>query len=171
MNRRWLALATSLGIFAADRGTKWMVESTFDFFDTKTVIPGFFNLVRSENPGVAFGIFSDTVSHNRTLALVTVSVIAIVVLAALLWKIEKQDRYTAAGISFIFGGALGNVFDRVRSGRVTDFVDLYYGSYHWYIFNLADAAICTGAVLLILGMFLVKQDSDGKAMKRSEAGA
>lgn len=166
MNRRWLALATSLGIFGLDRWTKWLIESRFDFFDTKTVIPGFFNLVRSENPGVAFGIFADTVSHNRTLALVSVSVVAIIVLASLLWKIDKQDRYTAAGISLIFGGALGNVFDRVRSGRVTDFVDLYWGDYHWYIFNLADAAICIGAGLLILSMLF-----NDRAMKRSEAGA
>ena len=97
MNRRWLALATSLGIFGVDRWTKWLIESRFDFFDTTAVIPGFFNLVRSENPGVAFGIFSDTVSHNRTLALVSVSLIALVVMASLLWKIDKQDRHSAAG--------------------------------------------------------------------------
>lgn len=166
MNRRGLALATSLGIFGLDRWTKWLIESRFDFFDTTTVIPGFFNLVRSENPGVAFGIFSDTVSHNRTLALVSVSLVALVVMASLLWKIDKQDRYSAAGISLIFGGALGNVFDRVRFGRVTDFIDLYVASYHWYIFNLADAAICIGAGFLILSITL-----SGKATKQSEAGA
>jgi signal peptidase II len=166
MNRRWLALATSLGIFALDRGTKWLVETRLESWDTVPVIPNFMNVVRSENPGVAFGIFADTVSQNRTLALVVMSMLAICVLAWLLWRIEKHDRYTAAGIALIFGGALGNVFDRVRSGRVTDFIDVYAGTYHWYVFNLADAAICTGAGLLILGMFLAE-----RAVKRREAGA
>ena len=166
MNRRWLALATSLGIFVLDRGTKWLVETRLDSSDTEPVIPGFMNIVRSENPGVAFGIFADTVSQYRTQALVVMSMLAICVLAWLLWRIEKHDRYTAAGISLIFGGALGNVFDRVRSGRVTDFIDVYSGTHHWYVFNLADAAICTGAGLLILGMFLAERTA-----KRSEAGA
>ena len=76
------------------------------------------------------------------------------ILAAMLWRIDRQDRLTAAGLSLIFGGALGNVFDRVRSGTVTDFLDFYSGGHHWYTFNLADAAICTGAGLLILSMLL-----------------
>jgi signal peptidase II len=166
MNRRWLALATSLGIFGLDRGTKWLVETRLEAWDTKPVIPGFMNIVRSENPGVAFGIFADAVSQYRTTALVLMSMLAICVLAWLVWRIEKHDRLTAAGIALIFGGALGNVFDRVRSGRVTDFIDVYAGTWHWYIFNVADAAICVGAGLLILGMFLTE-----RALKRSEAGA
>ena len=172
MTRRWLALSTALGIFALDRGTKWLVETRFESWDTKPIIPGFMNIVRSENPGVAFGIFADTVSQYRTLALVALSMLAICILAWLLWKIERHDSYTAAGISLIFGGALGNVFDRVRSGHVTDFIDLYSGSYHWYVFNLADTAICIGAGLLILGMFLQERDVKRRnAIKETGAGA
>ena len=157
MTRRLLALGTALSVFGLDRGTKWMVETRLDTWDTKVLIPGMLNIIHSENPGIAFGIFQDSVSQNRTLALVSLSVVAVLILAWLLWRIDRQDRYTAIGITLIFGGALGNVFDRVRSGRVTDFVDFYIGTWHWYTFNLADAAICTGAGLLILGMFLAEK--------------
>ncbi|HXJ41648.1 MAG TPA: signal peptidase II [Bryobacteraceae bacterium] len=157
MTRRFLALAAALGVFGLDRGTKWLVETRFDTWDTKPLIPGLLNIIHSENPGIAFGIFQDGISHNRTLALVAMSIIAVGVLAWLLWRIDRQDRYTAAGITLIFGGALGNVFDRIRTGQVTDFIDFYTGSYHWYTFNLADAAICIGAGLLILGMFLAEK--------------
>jgi len=154
MTRRIMALLTAAGVFAADRWTKWIVETSFGTWDTKAVIPGFFNIIHSQNPGVAFGIFADNSSHQRTLALVGLSVVAILVLAWMLWRIERQDRYTATGLSLIFGGAIGNVYDRAHAGTVTDFLDFYAGSYHWYTFNLADTAICIGAGLLILSMIL-----------------
>ncbi|MDE3195452.1 MAG: signal peptidase II [Acidobacteriota bacterium] len=150
MNRRLTALLISAVVFALDRWSKFEVEQHFTAFDTRTVIPGFFNLIRSENPGVAFGIFADSASHSRTPALVLMSAAAIAVLAFLLWKIERQDNLTAVGLSLIFGGALGNVYDRVRSGVVTDFLDFYAGSYHWYTFNLADSAIALGAAFVVL---------------------
>jgi len=149
---RMVALLTALGVFAADRLSKWEIEKNFTAIDSKTVIPGFFNLVRSENPGVAFGILAGSTSHTRTAMLVVLSIAALLVLAFMLWKIDRQDRYTAAGLSLIFGGAIGNVYDRVRAGVVTDFLDFYAGSYHWYTFNLADTSICIGAGLLIISM-------------------
>jgi signal peptidase II len=152
MKRRLFALIVAVGVFGLDRWSKWLVESNMTALDTKVVIPHFFNIVRAENPGIAFSILADGASRSRTFLLAGVSVVAILVLAAMLWKIERQDRATSIGLSLIFGGALGNVYDRVRSGRVTDFLDFYSGSYHWYTFNLADSAICIGAGLLILSM-------------------
>ena len=152
--RRVAAFLTAGGVFALDRFSKWLVETRFGPYDTKTVIPGFFNIVRSENPGVAFGIFASEPSHSRAPLLIAVSVIAVVVLAAMLWRINRQDGYTTMGLALIFGGALGNVFDRIRGGAVTDFLDFYAAGWHWYTFNIADASICTGAGLLILGMLL-----------------
>lgn len=148
------AFLTAGGVFALDRCSKWLVETHVNFEDTKTVIPHFFNIVRSENPGVAFGIFAGDPSHSRTPLLIAVSIIAVVILAAMLWRIDRQDGYTASGLALIFGGALGNVFDRIRGGAVTDFLDFYAASWHWYTFNIADASICIGAGLLILGMLL-----------------
>ena len=121
-------------------------------FDTKVLFPGFLNVVNSQNPGVAFGIFAESASKYRTAALVVFSLIAVAVLAAMLWRVERVDRRTAAGLALIFGGAVGNVFDRIRSGMVTDFLDFYVGTVHWYTFNLADSAICVGAGLLLLSM-------------------
>lgn len=152
MPRRVTAFLLAIAVFALDRWTKWMVETGFTDSDVKSVIPGFFNIVRSENAGVAFGILQSSTSQFRTPILIALSVIAVLLLAIMLWRIEKLDTPSAFGLALIFGGAMGNVFDRLRVGRVTDFLDFYAGSYHWYTFNLADASICTGAGLLLLSM-------------------
>jgi signal peptidase II len=148
----WLALILSLAVFALDRWTKFLVETRLSFWDTKHVIPGFFDIVRSQNPGVAFGLFAQSSFRFRTAILIGFSVIAIAILALLLTRIRRWDRPTGLGVALVFGGALGNVYDRVHSGMVTDFLDFYLGTYHWYTFNIADTAICTGAGLLILSM-------------------
>ena len=148
----WLALVLSLSVFAVDRWTKYIVETTVSFWDTKVVIPGFFNIVRSQNPGVAFGLFAQSNVRFRTAILIGFSVLAVVILAVLLTRIRRWDRATGLGVALVFGGALGNVYDRIRAGMVTDFLDFYHGTYHWYTFNVADTAICTGAGLLILSM-------------------
>jgi len=148
------AFTIALGVFALDRWSKWMVEAQFTGEDTKTVSPGFFNIVRSENPGIAFGMFQNGGSHSQTLILIAFSIVAVLLLAGMLWRIDRLDTPSATGLALIFGGAIGNVFDRIRAGRVTDFLDFYAGSYHWYTFNVADASICTGACLLILGILL-----------------
>jgi signal peptidase II len=152
--RRALAFLAAGGVFALDRCSKWLVETRFGPYDTKTVIPGFFNIVRSENPGVAFGIFAGQTTQSRTPLLIAVSILAVAVLATMLWRIERRDGYATAGLALIFGGALGNVFDRIRGGAVTDFLDFYAASWHWYTFNIADASICLGAGLLIVSMLL-----------------
>ena len=154
--RRIVAFLIAIGVFGLDRWTKWIVETQFSAYDTatKTVIPGFFNIVRSQNPGVAFGIFADTSSGSRTPLLIGLSILAVLLLAGMLWRIDRLDSLSATGLALIFGGAMGNVFDRVTMGSVTDFLDFYAGTYHWYTFNVADASICTGAGMLILSMLL-----------------
>ena len=158
---RAAAALVAIGVFAADRCSKSMIETHLAPDSVKAVIPGFFNLVRSENPGVAFSMLADDGGRWHTPALVLLSVIAILILAAMLWKIDRLDRPSAVGLSLIFGGAVGNVYDRVRSGAVTDFLDFYVGTHHWYIFNLADSAICVGAGLLLLSMFMTRNHEDG----------
>ncbi|MDQ1470430.1 MAG: signal peptidase [Bryobacterales bacterium] len=160
-DRRLIAFVTAIGVFAADRWSKSIVENRFDASDTKIVIPGFFNIVRSSNPGVAFGILSDNTSHQRTFLLVAVSIVAVLILAFMLWRVENQDRSTIAGLALIFGGALGNVYDRAVAGTVTDFLDFHAGAWHWYVFNLADSAICIGAGLLILSMLISNRKESG----------
>jgi signal peptidase II len=161
--RRIVAFLIALGVFGLDRWTKWIIQTRFSAYDTKTVIPGFFNIVRSENPGVAFGMFADSSSASRTPILIGLSIAAVVLLAGMLWRIDRLDAFSAAGLALIFGGAMGNVFDRVRLGSVTDFLDFYTGAYHWYTFNIADASICTGAGLLILSMLKSHKHGEARA--------
>jgi signal peptidase II len=163
MRRRLPALLIALGVFVLDRWSKWQVEHSFGAFDRKVVIPGFFDIIHSENPGVAFGIFAENTSHSRTPLLVILSIVAILVLAGMLWKIDRQDNLTSTGLALIFGGAIGNVYDRVSAGSVTDFLDFYTGSYHWYTFNLADSAICVGAGLLIISMLSTNRKKEADA--------
>ncbi len=161
--RRIVAFALALGVFALDRWSKWLIETHLNAYDTKTAIPGFFNIVRSENPGVAFGMFADTASQSRTPVLIALSAGAGLLLAGMLWRMDRLDTPSAAGLALIFGGAMGNVFDRIRVGSVTDFLDFYVGSHHWYTFNVADASICTGAGLLILSMLLSRRHREARA--------
>lgn len=155
--RRIAAFAIALSVFAADRWSKWMILTHLEPDGMRPVIPGFFNLVRSENPGVAFGIFADGSGLWHTPALVLLSIVATVILAVMLWRIDRLDGWSAVGLSLIFGGAAGNVYDRVRAGAVTDFLDFYLRGYHWYVFNLADSAICVGAGLLLASMFFTRK--------------
>ena len=142
-------------VFALDRWTKWLVESRFGPWDIKVVIPGFFNIVHSENPGVAFGIFSEGATPARTLGLVGITIAAVGVLGWMMWK--SNDRISSLAFALITGGALGNLYDRITAGAATDFLDFFAGRYHWYTFNLADSAICIGAGLLILTMMTTRR--------------
>lgn len=157
------AAAIALGVFALDRWSKWLVEKSLDFESVNVVIPGFFNIVRAGNTGVAFSMFAEGSGKWHTPALITLSLGAIAVLAMMLWKIHRMDRISAIALSLVFGGAIGNVYDRVAAGAVTDFLDFYVGTYHWYTFNVADVAICTGAGLLLLSMFLSRGQQEAKA--------
>lgn len=139
-------------VFALDRWSKYLVETRIAPYESHVVIPGFFDIVNSRNTGVAFGIFANAASPYRGGLLIAFSLGALVLLGWLLWRNRHIDRYSSVAIALIFGGAAGNVFDRLRLGSVTDFLDFYVGSYHWYTFNLADTAISVGAGLLLLGM-------------------
>jgi signal peptidase II len=139
-------------VLAADRFTKWLVDSYVSATDTIHVIPGCFDIVHSQNRGVAFGILNDSTSEWRTAALVLLSMAAVVFIGVLLWRPEKLDRRSLWGLALVLGGAAGNVFDRLMWGRVTDFLEWYIGDYHWPTFNLADSAIVIGSGLLILDM-------------------
>jgi signal peptidase II len=114
------------------------------------VIRGFFNIVHVENPGAAFGIFAQG-SH---LLLVGISVVVMCVVALMLWKQSPGHPLVEIGLALVFGGALGNFWDRAFRGTVTDFLQFFFGSYEFPSFNVADTAINVGAALLILDLLL-----------------
>lgn len=141
-----------------DQMSKWLVAQRITLHDSIDVVPGFFRLTHVQNQGAAFGLFSDSTSEWKVAMLILFSVAALAVVSALLWKNGNAMNATAIALSLVFGGALGNLWDRVSSGRVIDFLDIYYGSHHWPAFNLADSAIVIGALLLLSEIFLAPQE-------------
>jgi signal peptidase II len=143
-------------VVALDRLTKWLIESRVSFLDTYRIIPGFFDIVRSENRGVAFGLFNDSTSEWRTTVLVLLSIAAVIGVSIVLWRPDRLDRPSRWGFALILGGAAGNVVDRMLWGRVTDFLLFYFRDYQWPAFNVADSAIVIGSGLLALGLIRPK---------------
>jgi signal peptidase II len=156
---RLKAYGTALGVLALDRTSKWIVESNVSAQDTVRVIPGLFNIVRSENRGIAFGILNDSTYEWRTTLLIVLSAAAVVFVAAMLWNAQRLDRYSLWGLTLILGGAAGNVLDRAVWGRVTDFLDFYVSEYHWHTFNVADSAIVIGSGLLLIDLLRPKKQA------------
>jgi signal peptidase II len=156
---RLKAYGAALAVFALDRFSKWLIESHVSFTDTFRIIPGFFDIVHSENRGVAFGLFNDGATNWSTGLLSLFALIAVLVIAALLWNGARLDRLSLAGLSLILGGAAGNLFDRIVWGHVTDFLEFYIGDYHWPTFNLADSAIVIGSGLLLIELLRAKRQT------------
>jgi signal peptidase II len=145
-------------IVLCDRTTKSLVAQKIAVSDSVDVIPGVFRLTHVQNQGAAFGLFADSPSEWKVAMLILFSVAALAVVSALLWKNGNALNATAIALSLVFGGALGNLWDRVASGRVIDFLDFYFGSHHWPAFNIADSAIVVGALLLLSEIFLAPQE-------------
>jgi signal peptidase II len=140
-------------IVTCDRMTKWLVSQKITLHDSIDVIPGIFRLTHVQNQGAAFSLFAESVSPYRTALLVAVSVAALVFISLMLWKRRGGFSVTTLALSLIMGGAMGNLWDRIVDGKVTDFLDFYLGSHHWPPFNIADSAIVIGALLLLTRMF------------------
>ena len=151
--------ARSAAIIAAvvllDRVTKWIIRTRVSGFDMIPVIPGFFNIVHTENPGAAFGVLSDSNFLWRRLLLIGVSVAVMAIIGAMLWRTPASSMSTlmSIGLALVFGGALGNLWDRALTGTVTDFLQFFFGSYEFPSFNAADSSISVGACLLLLDLW------------------
>jgi len=144
----WAVIAAA--VFVADQLTKAAVEASIPEHTTVVVVPHFLNLVHTKNAGAAFGLFSESPSAWKTVLLICVSSLLLAMVIGVVWRNQHFRRVAGVGLALILGGALSNLFDRIRFGRVLDFVDVYYGGYHWYTFNLADAAIVVGAGFLVI---------------------
>ncbi|HML15525.1 MAG TPA: signal peptidase II [Bryobacteraceae bacterium] len=167
--------ARSAAIIAAlvlvDRATKWIIRTRVSGFDIIPVIPGFFNIVHTENPGAAFGFLSDTTFPWRRLLLVGISVAVMAIIGWMLWRAPASDPHMSAlmrtGLALVFGGALGNLWDRALVGTVTDFLQFFFGSYEFPSFNAADSAITIGAGLLLLDLWRTR----GREMTGKQSSA
>lgn len=144
----WIALV----IVVVDQITKAIVRSQFELHEGVLVIPGFFNLTRVHNTGAAFGMLNAVDFPFKTVALSVVAACALAGLAFFAATLPAVQWLSRLGIALIIGGAAGNLIDRIALGYVTDFVDLYWQGWHFWAFNVADAAITVGVALMILDM-------------------
>lgn len=159
-------LFVTLGILVADQWTKHLVEVQLPRGASEPVISGFLNLVHVRNTGVAFGLFASD-GGSTSWVLTALGLVALAAVSIYFLWTPVRDRLLLTALALVAGGAVGNLLDRVMAGSVTDFVDVYVGSYHWPAFNVADSAITVGIVLMILDTF---RHRPGKADETGAAG-
>ena len=152
----------ALLVVLLDRFSKLAIERNLSLHDSISLIPGFFRLTHIENRGAAFGLFADSPSEWKIAGLVLFSLVALVIVATLLWKNSHSMTTTGVGLSLILGGAIGNLWDRLVSGHVVDFLLFYIGQYKWPAFNVADSAIVIGAGLLVFEILFTKSPAHEK---------
>ena len=145
-------LLVSLGVLVLDQWTKWLVEVHLPDHTAHPIVPGFLNLTHVRNTGVAFGLFaSDGGGTGWLLTLLGLGALAAV--GIYFWLAHHRDRSLLVALALVVGGAVGNLIDRVASGAVTDFIDVYVGRHHWPSFNVADSAISIGILLMAVDSF------------------
>jgi len=152
----------ALLVLFLDRAAKLAVANNISLHDTIPVIPGFFRLTHVENRGAAFGLFADSPSEWKITMLVVFSIVALAIVSVLLWRSSHSMRTTGIGLALILGGAVGNLWDRLLSGRVVDFLLFYVGPHQWPAFNVADSAIVIGAGLLVIEILFAKTPAPEK---------
>jgi signal peptidase II len=143
-------------VLLIDQGTKYLVYSNLELYQSVEVINGFFHITFIENKGAAHGIL-----QNMTWLFISVTVVAI---AAMIYVLKKSNsKWLSVSLSILIGGATGNLLDRVfREGRVVDFMDFYFGSYNYAIFNLADSSVVIGTILLSIYILFIYKDPKKK---------
>ncbi len=153
MNRRLLYFFFILTILIADQLTKAIVAQKIALLDSKTIIPGFFNLTHIRNRGAIFGFFSQSESQLLYIILMLASLTALGLVVFYFFKTPASEIFMKISLSLILAGALGNLIDRIFRGYVVDFLDFYIKKLHWPSFNVADASITIGAILVIFIFF------------------
>ena len=156
MKRRKFYFLLIFILIAADQLTKAIVAQKIPFLNSRTVIPGFFNLTQIRNRGAIFGFFSQSGSQPLYIILTLASLAALVFVIFYFFKTPVSERLLIISLSLILAGALGNMIDRIFRGYVIDFMDFYIKKWHWPSFNIADASITIGAILIIFIFFFRK---------------
>ncbi len=158
---RWQALVIALSVFVLDRATKMWIEAKVSVYDTIVVIPEVFNIVHTNNRGAAFGMLSTAPEPVRLTVLVGLALVILGLIAWMLWQATRDKALThwanRVALALVLGGALGNLWDRIVKGSVTDFLQVFLGSYEWPSFNVADSGISVGAVLMALDLIVAKR--------------
>ena len=148
---RWalFSLIVALGL-VVDQASKLYIHGSMRLYQSIPVLDGLFNITYLRNKGAAFSFLAN--ASWRIPFFITVTLVAAVVILVALRKLREDQRLLQVALAMIFSGAIGNLIDRVRLGEVIDFLDVYWKSYHWPAFNVADSLICVGVALVALDM-------------------
>jgi signal peptidase II len=156
MTPRAQAVAIALFVFVLDRVTKMWIEAKVSVYDSIVVIPDVFNIVYTRNRGAAFGMLSTASEPVRLTVLVGFALLILGLICWMLWQATRPgvltSRINRIALSLILGGAAGNLWDRIARGSVTDFLQVFLGSYEWPSFNVADMGISIGATLMAIDL-------------------
>ena len=150
LKKRLLFAAAAIGTFALDWASKAWITGYLPPNGQKAIIPGFFDLVNIRNRGAAFGFLNNPDTEWQFWLFMAATAIAVIAILAMLRETNKSAQ--VLGLGLILGGAAGNLVDRIRFRAVIDFLDFYWGGWHWPAFNIADSGICVGAFLLCVSI-------------------
>ena len=150
--KRSLELTVVAAVAALDQLTKFLVIRELPLLETIAVIPGLLNLTHVRNSGVAFGFLNSADFAFKPVVMAVFALAALVGVGLYAAQLPQDHRWARAGLALIIGGAAGNLVDRARQGYVVDFVDAYFRGWHFWAFNVADAAITIGVAVLILDL-------------------
>jgi signal peptidase II len=148
----WLPLV----IIVLDQITKALIRQMLPLHDSATIIPGVLDFTHVRNTGAAFGLLNTADFRYKTALIAGVATIALVAIAYYATTLAPREVLTRIGLALIVGGAAGNLIDRLTLGSVVDFVDVYWRSYHFWAFNVADSAITVGVAAMLLDMLGVR---------------
>jgi signal peptidase II len=157
-------LVTAFGIYMADQASKAWAVRALRFQTGQTVVERFLYFAYAENRGIAFGQLQEGGAFGRWFLAVLAALAAVAVVVYFFRTPRSDDRILGA-CALLLAGITGNLTDRVRLGHVVDFIEVHLGSYQWPTFNIADAAICTGALLLALDLFMEGKRTEGSRQK------
>ena len=161
---RRVQVLVAAAILILDQVVKVLVRSRLELYESVIVIPGTLNLTRVHNTGAAFGLMNAMDFPYKTVVVALIATAALAGLALYAATLDPAQRLSRLGLAFIIGGAAGNLIDRLVSGYVLDFVDAYYGHWHFWAFNVADAAITVGVALMILDILGVGRHRVSRAV-------
>jgi signal peptidase II len=150
--RRTLEIWLPLAILALDQVTKEIVRRTLPLHESVTVVPGLVDFTHVRNTGAAFGVLNTADFPFKTAVIIAIATAGLVGVAIYSASLAHRQRAARVGLALIIGGAAGNLIDRLFVGYVVDFVDVYWRSYHFWAFNVADSAITVGVTIMILDM-------------------
>jgi len=154
----WLLIA---GVAAFDQLAKYLVVQRLELHESVAIVPGLLDFTHVRNTGAAFGLLNAVEFPGKPLVIAAIALAALAVMGAYAAQLPPEHRVARTGLALILGGAAGNLIDRIRQGYVVDYVDVYRGDWHFWAFNVADAAITVGVILIVLDLLWPRRVAPG----------